>query len=196
MPSADCPSAIGSPCGSLTATVAVHLCPPRLGSSRSTRQLTTCQGIGKPVPSVPAFCSQSLGLSRGTPGCFRCVTVESTRSAAVLFGTGNWDFRLCCILVPRAPRLYPPAGCQSTCILCAIGPHLRLGLPQGRLTDETFASDYPSALPTWDRTCSLNLPKPHDMLDTHLSFGTLAERTGKQPGKARHTTRRCSDCRG
>ena len=32
-------------------------------------------------------------------------------------------------------------------------------------------------------TCSLIVPFPHVMLDARLGFGTLAERTSKQPGK-------------
>ena len=39
---------------------------------------------------------------------------------------GNRDFRLCCTLVPVPAASYPPRGCQSSPLLCAISPHLRL----------------------------------------------------------------------
>ena len=101
---------------------------------------------------------------------------------------GNRDFRLCCILVPHPNRLYSPARCQSTRIHCAFGPHLCLGLPQGTVTGTPFASDYSSRYLSRDRTCSLKRTKPPVTLDANLELGTLAERTGKQPGHARHTT--------
>jgi len=60
--------------------------------------------------------------------------------------------------------------------------------PQGSLSSWTFAFGYPSSLPNWDWTCSLIRTLFRLTLDANLKVGTLAERTSKQPGRARHTT--------
>ena len=57
------------------------------------------------------------------------------------------------------------------------------GFLQPALTERISAFRYTSALSTCDWTCALIVPFPHDMLDARFGFGTLAERTSKQPGK-------------
>ena len=64
--------------------------------------------------------------------------------------------------------------------------------PQGSLTSLTFAFGYTSALSTCGWTCSLIRTNSFDMLDADFKVGTLAERTSKQPGRARHTTKACT----
>ena len=75
---------------------------------------------------------------------------------------------------PMHPASYP--------LLRAIGPRIRfrpsLRSPRG----DTVAFRYPLALPTWGRTNSLIRYRLPFTLDTYLKFGTLAERTDKQPG--------------
>ena len=81
MPSADCPSATARLATRSRQVASSVLCS--LSGSRSSVWLTVPRrGLGKPVASLRHSYSQSLGLSRGTPDYFQCVTVKSTAWAA------------------------------------------------------------------------------------------------------------------
>jgi len=88
------------------------------------------------------------------------------------------------------------SGCVAPSSLCIsphirflfISPRFRLWPPQGSLSGQTFAFGYPSSLPNWGWTCPLSRTASCVTLDANPGIGTLAERTSKQPGRARHTT--------
>jgi len=83
---------------------------------------TSGRGIDKPVASLSgAFLAEPGAL----PGFSRLLSSRNHRTYAPRrcpFGPGNWDFRLCCTLVPRATRLYPPTGRQFARLHCSFGP--------------------------------------------------------------------------
>jgi hypothetical protein len=124
---------------------------------------------------------RSRWLSRGYPGCFRWVAVESTEWAVVLRHacacSGLVTGIATCVAYSSLshPRLYSPAGRQFTRIHCSFGPHLRLGHPQGRLTAATFASDYPSCYLSRGWTCSTLSPKIPPMLDARANLWQAAQ---------------------
>ena len=183
------------------------LCVPFLffeARSVAARRPLNAEVFGKPLTSCAAFApDRAVGSPGVLPSCFLCVTVEFTAWAAasskrLVTGTS----RLCCTLVPHpdAPVLtygvsvhpyalfvrptYSSRGCRSLRSLlpmaascasrCASRPPYGRNLCPPLPFIVTFLRDW---------TCSLIVPNPHDMLDAHLGFGTLAERTSKQPGK-------------
>ncbi len=80
-------------------------------------------------------------------------------------------------------RLYSPTGGQFYPVYTMRSAHIfALGFLQPALTVRISAPRYLSCYLSQGWTCSLIAPFPHDMLDACLGFGTLAERTSKQPG--------------
>jgi hypothetical protein len=71
----------------------------------------------------------------------------------------------------------PPACTVRSARIFVLG-FLKVLFPELPLPSTTLHVTYP-----WGWTNSLIVPFPHDMLDARLGFGTLAERTSKQPGK-------------
>ena len=121
MPFADCPWALAY-LAARPLRVATCVRVPVAGLvSRPSRTLHA-EALVSRSASSPAFVSQSLGLSRGSPWLL------SMRNCRVYVERriGNRDFRLCCTLVPVPAASYPPKGCQFPLLLCAISPHLRL----------------------------------------------------------------------
>ena len=73
----------------------------------------------------------------------------------------------------RAVSSFPSTLCDQPASLLPAS----FNPPFGRIS----AFRYTSALSTCGWTCSLSFPNPHAMLDAVFRFGTLAERTSKQP---------------
>jgi hypothetical protein len=63
-----------------------------------------------------------------------------------------------------------------------------LGFLQPALTKQISASRYLSCYLSQGWTNPRDYPKIRLVLDENLNFGTPAERTSKQPGRARHAT--------
>ncbi len=128
MPSADCPSATTRLATRALQVASSVLCP--LSGSHPRVWLTVVRrGIGKPGASFRHFFSQNLGLSRGTPDYFPCVTVEYTAWAAASMKrlvTGTSD----CVA--------PSSHIQTACT------HLRGVSPPAYTvrSAHTFASDF------------------------------------------------------
>ena len=163
MPSADCPSAIGVPCGSLTASCDAHVCfPASPGSWCAASPPRHAEALVSRFASCPAFVLAEPGA---LPGYSRLLSVRN-RWIYVMRRTGNWRTSGC--VAPSSPCIPPTihlrgvsSPAYSVRPACPpldggrggqVGPHLRLRLPQGRLADETFAIGYPSPLPSWVRT--------------------------------------------
>lgn len=83
MPSADCLAAIADIAAD-PLRGAVFFCVPLSGLVNRSRQPIRAEALVSRCATLPAFYSQSRRLSRGSPGCFRCVTVESTEWAVAL----------------------------------------------------------------------------------------------------------------
>ena len=128
MPSADCPSATACLATRPLQVARSLLCS--LSGSRSRVWPTTARrGIDQPVASFRHFFLQSLGLSRGSPDYFPCVTVEYTAWAAASskrLVTGTSD----CVA--------PSSHIQTACT------HLRGVSPPAYTvrSAHTFASDF------------------------------------------------------
>ena len=130
-------------------------------------------------PILPACLPCRAAGSPGViPCCFPCVTVRSTsRDISITGGLILVLHSRPCSLAytyRRAVSPFPSALCdRPACLLPAsFNPSL------GRIS----AFRYTSALFTCGWTNSLLAPFPYVMLDACLEFGTLAERTSKQPG--------------
>ena len=96
----------------------------------------------------------------------------------------NWRAYSCVAFSPLFPRLYLPTGGQFNPVYSVRSARMfASGILQPALTGRISAFRYTSALSTCDWTSPLIAPFPHDMLDARFGFGTLAERTSKQPGK-------------
>ena len=106
--------------------------------------------------------------------------IPDSRRIYVIRLLGNWRTSDC--VAPSSPCIPPQIR------FLYISSRLRLRPPQGLLAEDTFAFGYTSALPTCGWTCSLIRTPFRVTLDAYLEVGTLAERTSKQPGRARHTT--------
>ena len=192
MTAADCPLAIAGVAADPLRVVA-FIRVPRSGLVRRSRQPIHAEALVSRCASFlfffPVFFSQYRGLSRGTPCCFRYVTVESTERADALrrvcacsgLVTGA---AVCVAFSPLIrPRLYSPTGGQFYPVYTVRSAHIfAFRFLQPALTGRISASRYLSCYLSQGWTCSLSFPKPNGMLDAVFSFGTLAERTSKQPG--------------
>ena len=156
----DCPSAIGVPCGSLTASCDAHVCfPASPGSWCAASPPRHAEALVSRFASCPAFVLAEPGA---LPGYSRLLSMRN-RWIYVMRRTGNWRTSGC--VAPSSPCIPPTihlrgvsSPAYSVRPACPpldggrggqVGPHLRLRLPQGRLADETFAIGYPSPLPSW-----------------------------------------------
>jgi len=115
---------------------------------------TARRGVGKPVCLLSGMFSCKAEGSprrsrrslkgedgRGTPCCFRYVTVESTEWAVAPFKEPVTGAAMCVAFSPHIhPRLYSPAGRQFTRLHCAFGPYLCVQLPSTRPQDESLPS--------------------------------------------------------
>ena len=121
MPSADCPSALAN-LAARPLRVAKCVCVPVAGLVLRPSRTLHAEALVSRSASSPAFFSQNLGLSRGSPWLL------SMRNCRVYVERriGNRDFRLCCTLVPVPAASYPPRGRQFSPLLYTISPHLRL----------------------------------------------------------------------
>ena len=149
MPSADCHWRWPTLLLTLYPVSLSSLCPPAGARLVAQRWPRDAEVFGKPLTSCAAFApDRAVGSPGVLPGCFQCVTVESTAGAAasakrLVTGTSG-----CVAPSSRIQTAYTHLrGVSSTRIHCAFGPHFRLWLPQGRLAVETFAIHYPSLLP-------------------------------------------------
>ncbi len=90
--------------------------------------------------------SQYRGFSRGTPGCFLCVTVESTIwSACLHLEAGNWDFKSVLPSRPASRHAYTHLRGVSPPVYTVRSAHIFVfRLPQGTVSRAPFAFDYPS----------------------------------------------------
>ena len=151
---------------------------------RRSRQPPHAEALVSRCTSCPASFSQYRGISRGTPCCFRHVTVESTERAAAPLKKLVTGAAMCVAFSPHIrPRLYSPTGGQFSPVCTVRSAHIfALSFLQPALTKRISASRYLSCYLSQGWTCSLIAPEFLDTLDAYLKFGTLAERTSKQPG--------------
>ena len=176
MPSADCPSAIAS----LTARTLRGVASFVSSSSRTrtaVRQLQHAEVLVNRLPHSGVFYSQSLGLSRGTPDCFRCVTVESTWRAAVRYRTGNKAFPIV---------LHPHPAYASPVSTGRVSVHLPTLYVRPTSSSRASSRDryrhslclrLPFGVTTWGWTCSLICTRVPVTFVTNLNAGTFSERT-------------------
>ena len=138
------------------------------------------------LPLFPAFFSQSLGLSRGNPWLLSM----RNRRMYVMRLRDNWRTSGC--VAPSSPCIPPLSACR-------VSVHLHALYVRPASSSRASSRDH-----CWHSLC-LRLPfaviwlgpdlqrgSQTSTLDWVLSFGTLAQRTGKQPGHARRTTTRRS----
>jgi len=113
-PSADCLLAIADVTVDPLQVAMFFVSPTEAGFVGWSRRPTHAEALTLPAASSSGFSiSQNPRFSRGTPDCFRHVTVESTQwAAAFIQEAGNWGCHVCCLLTPHPLRLYSPTGCQ------------------------------------------------------------------------------------
>lgn len=143
------------------------------------------------LPDNPSLMSSAdsrpLGrASRGHPGCFR-MRNRRIYMRAPLTATGTIycvaPLSLCLMPHIRLRRRFRHTdSCTSAHILAS-------NFLKGLLRVDPLSPASLSHCQAWDWTCSLIVPTLHLMLDACLNVGTLAKRSSKQPGIARHTTR-------
>ena len=156
MPSADCPSALAN-LAARPLRVAKCVCVPVAGLVPHPPQAWHAKALVSRSALSPAFFfSQNLGLSRGSPCCFRCVTVGSTWSAVSVTGTSD------CV-APSSPCLPPLTRRRVVSLPFYSVRSARIfasGLFRGTVTGSPLALGYPSPLPGWDGTCLLSQAHP------------------------------------
>ena len=99
-----------------------RLCPRRDGLLTRWPRPRQAEALISRLPPFPALFLAEPGA---LPGFSRLLSSRNHRTYAPRrrpCGPGNRDFRLCCTLVPRATRLYPPTGRQFTRLHCSFGP--------------------------------------------------------------------------
>ena len=103
VPSADCPSAIAAVAGDPLRGV-VFFCVPLAGLVMRLRQPLHAEALVSRCASFSGLSSRRAWGSPGVfPGCFRCVTVESTGlSCCLIEEAGNWGCHVCCLLTPQS----------------------------------------------------------------------------------------------
>jgi hypothetical protein len=102
MPSADCLLAIADVAADPLQAAMFFVSPTEVGLVSRSRRPLHAEALVSRLPPVRRFILQSLRLSRGTPDCFRHVTVESTEwAAAFIQEAGNWGCHVCCLLTPH-----------------------------------------------------------------------------------------------
>ena len=158
------------------------------------------RGVGKPVCLLSGmFPCRAEGSprrsrrspkdedGRGTPCCFRYVTVESTEWAVAPFKEPVTGAAMCVAFLPRIhPRLYSPAGRQFTRLHCAFGPYLCVQLPSTRPQDESLPSATLHA--TYHGTGLAPAFRPNCSLTELVRLVRCAKRHQQAAGLARHTT--------
>ena len=176
MTAADCPLAIaGVAADPLRGVVGVRV--PLAGLVLRPRRPIHAEALVSRCASVPAFVSQYRGLSRGTPCCFRYVTVESTERAVVPFKGLVTGAAMCVAFSPHIhPRLYSPTGGQFLPVYTVRSAHIfALGFLQPALTVRLSAPRYLSCYRSQGWTFSLIFPILSAMLD--MVFGLVHSRS-------------------
>lgn len=197
MTAADCLVAIADVAANPLRAVALFVSPTEVGLVRRSRRPPHAEALISRCASFPALFSQSHRPSRGTPCCFRYVTVESTGLGCCpstrfrLPGTDNWGCHVCCLLTPHPSTPILTDGLSVCPVYTVRSAHIfALCFLQPAFTERISASRYPSCYLSRGWTCSLTLHKLRSMLDAESEFGTLAELHQQAAGLARHTTRR------
>ena len=143
------------------------------------RQPFHAKDVGEPVSFTSGVVSCRTAGSPGVlPCCFPCVTVRSTKRDISITGG------LILVLHSRPCSLAYTCRRAVSSLPSALFDRPACSLPAsfnppfGRIS----AFRYTSALSTCGWTCSLIVPPSIPTLDAGFEFGTLAERTSKQPG--------------
>jgi len=186
MPSADCLAALADIAADPLWAVA-FFCVPLSGLVGRLRRLVHAEALVSRCASLPAFFPQSRRLSRGTPGCFRYVTVESTGWAVAPPGAGNRGCHVCCLLTPQPSTPVLTGGASVLPPALFVRPiSLRPASFNPPLQDESLPSAIPSRYLSRSWTCHAFSPKIGSMLDAWFDFGTLAERTSSNRARPAH----------
>ena len=169
MSSADCLVAIADVAADPLRAVVLFVFPLS-GLVRRLRRPLHAEALVSRLASSPALFSQSHGLSRGTPCCFRHVTVESTERAAASLERLVTGAAMCVAFSPHIrPRLYSPTGGQFSPVCTVRSAHVfALSFLQPALAERISASRYLSCYLSQGWTNSRVCPKIHSTYLTQI----------------------------